>query len=197
MALSDVEAVRLKISDRPVFSREEKAQEATGNTYFKLDYENIQTTPAIVVRQNGSVKTAVTDYTVDTNNGSVTFVTAPALGDDLVFEYYHTAWTDDELQHAIDTEGHNTLAAASILLAWSVDLARRSQKETRSGGGGIGMVTISTEARAREMRLAAEAYFKQYQDYIVESGPVEYVTEIAWNSFMAERMAENYLLDNL
>lgn len=195
--MSDLDTIRMKVADRPIFYRETTEQPTTGNTYFKLDHENVATSPAPIVRLNGTIKTVTTHYTVDYANGSITFVSAPTLGDDLIFEYYATVWTDAELQSFLTEAGNSTtLASAHVLYAWAADAARLAFKESRSGGGGLGSITMDTSVRAREMRLTADALMKQYDQFEGTGENYEGITEVAWTGSMRGRMVSNWYLDN-
>jgi hypothetical protein len=198
MALTDLQKLRLRIADQAAFHREEKAQEETGNTFFRLDYSNVVASPAPVVRLNGALQTVTTDYTIDLSSGGITFVTAPDLGDVITIEYTATTFTDEELEFFLAEAGDSiTLAAANTLLAWAALMAQQARKESLSGGGGMGSMSITTDARARELRETAKAYYTQYQTEEGSGLPVEYITEVAWTEHMEHRMLENSFLDNL
>lgn len=194
MALSDIDSLRVRIADRPSFHREEQAQEETGNTFFRLDFNNILDDPEIIVRKNGTVVPAA-DYTLDADNGTVTFDTAPAVNDNLVFEYTSVVFTTVELQHFLDEAVSPTLAAANVLLAWAADYARLAHRESLSGGAGMGSVTVGVDNRARELRETAKAYYLQYQQFEAAGVAAEGITEVPWNSYMEDRMIVNHLMD--
>lgn len=195
--MTPIDEVRLKTADRPEFHHEEQDQQISGETYFKLDYNNVLTSPAPVVKLNGTTKTETTHYVVDYVNGSITFLVAPAVNDALVFEYSSVVFTDEEIQSLLDGAGSSVLlSSARLLYAWAADAARLAYKETRAGGGGIGSITVDTSVRARELRATADALAKQYDQYEGTGEPVELITELPWTRQMDKRMIINDFLDH-
>lgn len=196
MALTDTDALRLMAADKPV--RHQNLAQGDGvSAAFQLEVYPIEASPAIRVWVNNTLQTVTTHYTVDVAEGIVTFVTAPALGEELRFEYSATVYSDEEVEHFLSLAGDSvTLGAVYMLLSWSADASRLAKKESLSGGGGLGAVTLDTSVRAREMRLTAEAFYKQWERDEGGSVPYEVITEIAWTPMQAQSMvAEQFLRD--
>lgn len=195
MTLPDIEAVRLKVADRPTLRREE--WEADGVlSEVQLKYHPIVALPVLRVWKNNTLQVVDVDYTVDLPSGVVVILpSVPAIESLFVFEFTSVAFSDAEVQHFLDETSSTTLAAANLLLAWSADAARIAQKESLAGGGGYGSMSITTDMRARELRETAKAYFAQYQQYEAQGVAAEYITEVAWTDHMAERMILNDILD--
>lgn len=189
MALTDIEAVRLKSSDKSSITR--SVTKGTGeDKYFKLDHAPVLALPAIEVRQAGSLLTDPTHYTTDLINGIVTMVTVPPVGVDLEFTYYWSIFTDVELQYFIDEAGGNvTIATAKLLLAWSADAAKLAKRQTLSGGGGLGQVVIDTSVAAEELRKTAAALISTEKE-LGESIPAEGLTEPPWTEQVYKRQVD-------
>jgi hypothetical protein len=196
VSLTDIEAVRLKIADRPLLHRESAEGDAS-STEFRLDNSPIQTLPAPMVWMNNGLLTENVNYTVDYTQGVITFASAPLLGADLIFQYTSVVFSDTEIQYYLDTKGNVTLASVELLYAWAADAARGAYKESRSGGGGIGSVTVDTSVKARELRATADALKRQYDQLEGTGSAVEYLTEIAWTESMADRLVVNKIIEDL
>jgi hypothetical protein len=196
MALSEIAAVRLKTSDQPKLQREEWESDGVLNE-IGLEYRPVLASPAPRVWKNNVLQTDVTDYSVNYDYGIIVLVALPAAGAIYVFEYSSVVFTDAEVQQFIDEASNTTLAAANLLLAWSADSARIARKESLSGGGGFGSMSITTDMRSRELRETAKAYFEMYQKYENTGVAAEGITEIAWTDHMAERMIFNDLLERI
>lgn len=165
---------------------------------FRLGVWPIETSPAIRVYLNNVLKTLTTDYTVDLDEGIVTFVTAPAANDEVRFDYSATVFTDDEVNYFLG-QGSNstTLGAVYMLLAWSADKAKIAKRQTLAGGGGMGTEVVDTSVASKELRETAKAYYTQWEKDEGASVPFEMITEIAWTSWQAERMVRNEILREL
>lgn len=188
MALSAVERVRYKIADRAQLRRERFTADGVSD-HFKLKQEPIlQSTPP-QVWQNGTLLVEDTDYSVDYTNGVITFANAPAANLELIFQYYSIIWSDTEIQDFLDQYSANVnVAAAHILLAWAADVARLSKRETRSGGGGVGAVTVDTSLAARELRNTAKAILDweiEYGESLGSQIPAEGITQVPWTESAA------------
>lgn len=180
MSLSDIEAVRLKSSDRSAITREEGIGDGS-SLYFRLGHRAIFEDPDVEVRVNGSVVSV--GYTVDYANGIVTFAAAPADGDTLEFVYYWSIFTDAEVQYFLDEAGGNiTIATARLLLAIAADASKVAQRQSMAGGGGLGAVTLDTSVTARELRNTAAALVEMEKS-IGEAVPAEGLTEPNWTEF--------------
>ena len=191
MALTNVEAVRLKSSDKSTLTRE--VDTANGESVvWKLGHENISN---LEVRRNGSLLTVVTDYSVDLVNGVVT-VPAAAISDDIEFSYYWSVFSDDEVSYFLSEAGDNvTIATARLLLAWAADAAKLAKRQTLSGGGGLGQVVVDTSVAAKELRETAKALINTEQE-LGESIPAEGFTEIPWTEQIYKRMVDQDLIRN-
>jgi hypothetical protein len=196
VSLTDTQAVRLKASDQPMFHREGWTGDGITSD-VKLEFYPILSTPTPKVYKNDTLLVSPINYTIDLDNGIVAFTVMPVLDDDVVFEYSSIVFTDEEIDWFLTNAGSVTLATVNLLLAWSADAAKGARKESLAGGGGMGSMTISTDMRSRELRETAKAYFTQYQAAENLGVAAEYITEIAWNDFMAERAIYNGLIENL
>src|SRR5262245_11165337 len=125
MALTDIEAVRLKASDQPKLYRESWAGDGV-TSIIHVEVGSIATSPAPKVWKNNVLQTETTHYIVDYENGLITIVgPAPSLGDDFIIEYSATVYTDEEVDHFLtEASGNTTLAAAFMLYAWSANAAK-------------------------------------------------------------------------
>lgn len=193
MALSDIEAVRLKSSDKSIITREEAVGDGDA-THFKLGHQSILSSPNIEVRKNGAVIS--TGFTVNYVNGIVDFTAAPLVTDELEFTYYWSIFTDAEVQYFIDEAGNNiTIATARLLLAIAADASKVAQRQSLAGGGGLGAVTLDTSVTARELRNTAAALV-QMEGQISETVPAEGLTELAWTEFQYRQGVEQDLIRN-
>jgi hypothetical protein len=192
MALTDVDGVRLKISDKSHITREVAI--GTGvDKYFKLQQSPVLITPAVEVRVNGVAATEGVNYTVDYTHGIIEFSTVPIVTDQLEFTYYWSIFTDDEVQYFLSEAGGNTtIAAAKLLLAWAADAAKLAKRQTLSGGGGLGQVVVDTSVAAKELRATAAAIIKTEQD-LGESIPAEGFTETPWTEAMYKRQIDQHV----
>lgn len=190
MALTSLERVRRKIGDKLVIRRE--VTEADGvSDHFKMASEPIAVTPVPQIWNNDNLQVEGTDYSIDYEQGVISFAAAPAANDKLVFQYYSVIWADEEIQDFLDQYGDNVnISAAHILLAWAADVAKIAQRETLSGGGGLGAVTRDTSVAARELRNTAAALLEYEQKYGVTGRevPADAITEIPWTEAAAEEI---------
>lgn len=181
--MNDIDAVRLKTSDRSAITREEaKGDDVT--RYFKLGHNRIITTPDIEVRINDVLQGG--GYTVDYENGIVIFTVPPAgqtgttEADLISFVYYWSIFSDAEVQYFLDDSGGNvTIASAKLLLATAADASKVAQRQSMAGGGGLGSVTLDTSVTSRELRATAQALVSMEGD-IGTSIPAEGLTEPNW-----------------
>lgn len=194
MALTDIAAIRLKTGDRPSIIRE--VWEADGEASdIKLSFDHIVATPVPRVWADNVALIDGVDYTVNYDYGLITLTLTPVVNSQLEYEYYGVVFTDDEIQFLLDeADGNTTLAAALVLYAWAADDAKLAKRETLSGGGGIGTVTIDTSIRVREMRATADSYVKQYQTFEGAGAPAESITEIGWTSQTGRRLLAREIL---
>ena len=180
MAVTSIDAVRMKSADRSAITRETGRGDGTAK-YFKLGHRSILGTPALEVRIDNVLQ--VGGYTVDLLNGIVTFTSAPALAAEIEFVYYWSQFSDEELQFFLDESGSNTtLAAAKVLLAVAADASKVAERQSLAGGGGLGAVTIDTSVAARELRATAKALY----DSVLAEGdiePADGLTELNWTEF--------------
>jgi len=197
MALSDIAAVRLNVSDKPTLLRE--AWTADGETSeIRLASYPVQASPVPRIYRTSVLLATPADYTLDLATGVLSLVVTPLINVEFVFEYYATVFTDAEIQNFLDKgNGDTWLASAYTLLAMAVDAARIARRETLAGGGGFGATTIDTSVRAKELREQAKAFIDLYNTYgegtnVAEEG----ITEVAWTEAMAERWVVRELLNN-
>jgi hypothetical protein len=193
--MTNIEAVRLKTSDKSVITREKGVGNGV-DKYFKMKSSNLLASPPIEVRSNSVLLTVGADYTVDIINGIVTFLVTPVDGAQLEFTYYWSVFSDDEIQFFLDEDGGNTtVAAAHVLLAWAADAAKLAKRQTLSGGGGLGQTVIDTSVIAKELRATAKALIDTEQS-LGESIPAEGLTEIPWTEQMYKRQVEQNTVRN-
>lgn len=192
MALTDIEAIRLKTSDRAKLRR--NVWEADGEASdIKLEFDPDLST--MRVWKNGGLLTVTTDYVVDTDNGVVHINALPAIGDDFTVEYTSVVFTDEELQFFLDeAAGNTTLASAFVLFAWASNAAKNAKKESAAGGGGFGSVTLDLAVRARELREAAKGFLDQYQTFEGKGAAVELITQVGWTDATRDRQILRQLL---
>lgn len=197
MALTDIEAIRLKSSDQPVLHRE--AATGDGETVgFRMEASPVLTSPGLRVWLNDVLLTETTDYTIDAVNGIITFVSIPASNDDLVFEYTSVVFTDDEVQRFLDdASGSTTLGTALMLMAWATRASVAARKESLTQGGPLGAVTIDSSVRSKELRASAQAYFTQYQTMEGTGYSIDGLTEIAWTEQMGHRIVRNRVIESI
>jgi hypothetical protein len=182
MTLTTLQQIRLAISDKPIITRETSRGDGLAK-YFRLGNSGIQLSPVPEVRVDGVLKTDIADYTVNYDQGIITFVSAPIINSNIDFIYYWTIFTDEELQFFLDDAGGNrVIASANALMAWAADAARVAKRQTMSGGGGLGQVVMDTAVTAKELRATAQAIIQMEKD-LGESIPAEGLTEVAWNEF--------------
>lgn len=183
MALTSLQRIRRKVGDRSVIRRETVTADGV-SAHFKLGAEPVAEVPAPDVWLNDALLILDTDFTVNYEQGVITFAVEPAANDKIVFQYYAVVWTDEELQDYLDQfNGNVTIAAAHVLLAWAADVAKIAKRETLSGGGGLGAVTRDTSVASRELRNTAAALLdweKEYGESLGTSVPADGITEIPW-----------------
>lgn len=191
MALTDIEKVRLKTSDREVLRRQQWQADGMASD-IKVEVVDIS---GVRVWLGGSLLTVTTDYTVDAENGVIHINALPNVNDLFTIEYTSVVFTDDEVQLFLDEATNNTtLAAAFMLYAWSADASKLARKESASGGGGYGAVTLDTSVRAKELREAAKGYAEQYQLFSGTGSPVEMLTQVGWTDEVRRRQIIRHIL---
>jgi hypothetical protein len=180
MALTDIQAVRVRIADKPRITRE-VAQALGDSLYFKLGHEPITASPAPEVRKNDIILVENTGYVVDYSNAIITLASLPVVNDEFEFIYYWSIFTDDEIQYFLDdSAGSTNIAASKALLAIAADAAKIAQRTSMAGGGGLGAVSLDTSVAARELRALATLLVTQEQD-IANNTPYDQLTEVVWN----------------
>jgi len=190
MTLGDIDAVRLLTSDKSLITRETAKGDGL-QKYFKLGHRNISTSPTLEVRVSGAINT---DWTLDADQGIVTFTVTPAASAQVDFTYYWSIFSDAEIQYFVDAAGGNTtIAAAKVLLAIAADASKVAQRQSLAGGGGLGAVTLDTSVTARELRNTAKALIEMEGD-IGASIPAEGLTELAWNEFSYQEITAQDLI---
>jgi hypothetical protein len=195
MALTDLQRVRLAISDKPKITREITVGDGDSK-FFKLQNECVQSSPALQVHKNGSMLTEGVDYSVTLDQGLVVLSATPTAGDSLTFTYYYTVFTDDEInQFMTDAGGNLTLAAAYALMAWAADASKVARRMTMSGGGGLGQTVQDTSVAAKELRQTAKDLI-ELQKNLGEDTPADGITEVVWNELSYERGLEQDWLRN-
>lgn len=196
MVLTDIQAVRLKTSDKSNITREQVTADGESQ-HFKLERQPVVTSTLQLWVDD--VLTTV-GFTVNEIDGVVSFATAPSVNQQLEFQYYWSIYTDEEVQHFLDeSSGNITVASARLLLALSADAAKLAQRETLQGGGGIGAVTRDTAVTSKELRETAKAFIEHaILVYSLEGvEPADGLTEIPWTTFNLESLLEQDWLREL
>jgi hypothetical protein len=185
--VTDIETVRLKTSDRPRLYREQ-AEGNGSTTDWRLEAHPLLPTPVPRVWQNDTELTVVTHFTVDYEDGIISLLTAPALGDELVFEYMAVVFSDADVEQFLADAGGSTLLGSAFLLqAWSAEMAKVARRETINGGGPLGAVTTDTAVRAKELRESSRAYLDMYRSSDAEGGGAyDSLTRVAWTHWVAQ-----------
>lgn len=198
MALTDIQAVRLKTGDKSNINREVARGDGT-SVVFKLGHVNILATSAYQIWVAGSSQTETIDYTIDTEQGVVTFTTAPADNAEIIFQYYWAVFSDEEVEYFISEAGGSTTEASSKLLyALAADAAKVAMRETLAGGGAFGSTTRDTSLTAQELRETARALHNLYAEEEGSSNfPVQEVTEIAWTEHSYNSLLNQEILRDL
>jgi len=194
MALTSIQAVRLKSSDKSTITKEEAKGDGTSK-FFKLSHAPILNSPDIEVRKNDVL--LVSGYTIDYTNGIVTFTTAPLVTDELEFTYYWSIFTDAEVQYFLDESSSDiTIATARLLLAIAADASKIAQRQSLAGGGGLGAVTIDTSVTARELRNTAAALLEQkkLEQQVAQLEPADGLTEPLWTEFGYQQQLEQHII---
>lgn len=192
MSLTATDAVRLNTGDKSSLER----KRVVGNgvdKFFELGHQPVisSTPPVVTVANVLQVENA--DYVVDYLNGNLLFAVAPAANAEIIILYYWSVFSDEQVQHFLDSSnGNPNLASARLLYAMAADAARIAKRQTVSGGGGSGTSTIDTSVAARELRATAESFVNIYNAEEGTSFPVEGLTEVPWTEFSLE---EGYLQD--
>lgn len=195
MALTDLQRVRLRIADQSSIVREIAEGDAVAK-FFKLDHENVATSPAIAVWINDVLQSDPANYTTDVANGIVTFVSAPAVNDDIVFQYYWTLFTDEEVQDFLDQNGGSVnIASAKLLYSLAANAALLAKRSTLSGGSGLGSITEDTSVAARELRATAQGLI-ELEGQIGQDIPAEGLTEIPWTEFSYQDQVDQEIIRN-
>lgn len=187
MALSDIDAVRLKTGDKSVITREISIGDGV-KTVYKLGHENLQ---GLQIWVNEVLQVVDTQYTADTALGVITFASPPGLNIEIIFQYYWTQYSDEEVQYFLSEAGSINLAASLLLYALAADAAKVAMRETLAGGGSFGSVTRDTSLTAQELRETAKALKNLYEETeLGDQFPAQALTEVAWTNQVAEELFE-------
>lgn len=193
MTLSTVEKIRLRTSDKATITREVANSDGI-SIYFRLDHHPVATSPALEVRVNSVLQTVGVNYTVNTDQGIVTFTVAPAVNADVEFTYYWMIFTDAEIEDFYDEAGGSlALASAKVLLAIAADASKVAERQAMAGGGGLGSVTTDTSVTSRELRATAAAILEM-EAQAGETIPAEGLTEVLWTEFQYQSSTEQRIL---
>lgn len=124
MSYTNLQLLRKMISDP--LRRSYDRQEGDGETIiFKLTHGNIAN-DSFTVYIDGETKEEDTDYTIDQEEGVVTFTSVtPAAGKDVEVKYKYAAFSDTELEEFIELDGNVQSAALRCLDILLFDSARR------------------------------------------------------------------------
>jgi hypothetical protein len=196
MAFTAIERVRQKISDKTTIARENALGDGVSK-FFKLGNAPITENPEIQVWINENSTTA---FTLNADDGVVEFTSTPAANDEIVFQYYWSVFSDDEIQDFLDQYNNNVnISAAHLLMALAADAARIAKRETLIGGGGVGQATRDTSVAAKELRASAKALMDWEIEYGADNGnqtPAEGLTEIPWTEAAWKNMFDQDIIRN-
>ncbi len=124
MALTDIERIRLTISDRQRLALRETAGLGDGqNRQFVVQLPPVVAGTDVAIVRAGGVETLLArdaDYTIDIATGLIITTAAPAAGAEVVVTYKWAAFSDAELQEFLDLYGswqRASIAAARSLIA--------------------------------------------------------------------------------
>src|SRR5262245_26408508 len=189
--MTTVDTVRLKAGDKPRLRREEGRGDGQA-IVFRLTFQPVLSTPTPLVFIDQTLMVVTTDYTVNLDQGVITFVVPPTENASIIFEYYAVIFDDDEVNLFLNEAGGNTdYATAKMLMAWAANHSKLAQRETIAGGGGMGLVTRDTSLAATQLRETAKAFMDLYDlspDSPSSITPSMGFTEVAWTEQMAERL---------
>lgn len=196
MAINNRDAVRLRISDKSLLTRE-VADGMGSNKIYRVQHAPVVNNPPMQIWVNNVAQVLTTDYTLDEANGVVTFVVTPPAGQEIIFQYYWSVWSDVDLDYFVANASDNVLlASANVLLAWAADAAKIAKRETLQGGPGLGLVTRDTSVAARELREMAKMYLDLYnrQDPEGLDAPADGITEVPWTEQTYNRMLDQEII---
>jgi hypothetical protein len=186
-----LDIVRLKAGDKPRLRREEGRGDGQAKV-FRLTFFPVVSSPALLVFVNQALKATPADYSVNSDQGVITFTAAPAENASIIFEYYAVIFTDEEVGVFVSEAGGNSdFATAKMLMAWAANHSKLAQRETVAGGGGMGLVTRDTSLAATQLRETAKAFMDLYDlspDSPTSTTPSMGLTEVVWTEQMAERL---------
>lgn len=189
--MTPTEAVRLKTGDKSALTRESARGDGT-QQHFKLQHDTLTAAPIVWV--DGALQSETSDYTVNSSDGVISFLVAPAIGLEIIIQYYWAVFSDDEVEYFLSESAENvTLASSKLLMALAADAAKVAMRETMSGGGGTGSVTRDTSLTAQELRETANVLYKQYTEEAGSSFPADGLTEIPWTVHMVDRIDDQDL----
>lgn len=172
---ASIQWVRTRTSDQSSLVKEPFRGDGV-TTRFSLKNQNIATSPALIVTDDGVVVAA--GYTVDVANGAVTFSVAPTINHEIVFEYHWTVFTDTEVGYFLDdSNGDVAQASAKLLLAWAASAAKLAKRQTLLGG--TGRETLDTSVASKELRETAKSII-DLEATMSANTPSEDLTEPVW-----------------
>lgn len=119
--VDDINLIRMKLGDylKPAIDRD------AGDgivKQFVLTHKHIQD---YEVEVDGTLKTETTDYTIDANNGIVTFVIAPASSKEVKVSYNYAGFNDTDLTTLLNTYVTVNSATQEAIKMLMADAARR------------------------------------------------------------------------
>ena len=136
----------------------------------------------------GTLKTEVTDYTIDNDLGLVTFVTAPVNAAAIVVNYRHTLISDADIETFLTLDGSDYRAAATCLetMATNQVMVLKAMKllDVQTDGA-----KVAAELRARAQQLRASA--AEADDATADGWDV---IELVTNDFSARERVEKQAL---
>jgi hypothetical protein len=124
MAYTNLELLRKELAD-PYKSAFDQNSGDGETTVFKLSHKNVKAGSYSVYVGNDE-QTETTEYSIDREEGIITFVTAPTSGVEIKVEYIFSAFSDEELTEFLSLENNNiskTLVRCIDILL--MDAARR------------------------------------------------------------------------
>ena len=103
MAYTDLQQLRKELADPYKSAFDENIGDAE-TTIYKLSHGSVKD-DSFKVYVADDLKTLTTDYTIDQEEGVITFVTAPADGASIEVTYNFSAFSDTELNNFLVSEG--------------------------------------------------------------------------------------------